>query len=68
MLFRSAEAARFHLAGAELEARLALGEIEVKSGHTASGQARLLALEKDAGAKGFLLVARKAAAGRKWRK
>ncbi len=41
--------------------RLALGEIEMKSAQTAAGRARLEALEKDATAKGFLLIARKAA-------
>lgn len=46
----------------QLESRLALGQIEMKSGKTAAGRARLAALEKDAGAKGFLLIARKAAA------
>jgi eukaryotic-like serine/threonine-protein kinase len=43
-----------------LEARLVLGEIEMKSGKTAQGQAQLAALEKDATSKGFLLIARKA--------
>jgi hypothetical protein len=42
------------------EARLALGEIEMKSGHTAAGRARLVALERDARRKGFLLIAGKA--------
>jgi eukaryotic-like serine/threonine-protein kinase len=46
----------------EFESRLALGEIEKKSGKTASGRARLAALQRDATAKGFLLIARKAAA------
>jgi len=46
----------------QLEARLALGEIEAKS---AAGRARLEALEKDAAAKGFVLIARKAAAARR---
>jgi hypothetical protein len=45
----------------QLEARLALGEIEMKSGASDAGRARLAALEKDAQAKGFLLIARKAA-------
>jgi len=44
------------------QARLALGEIEIQSGQTAAGRAHLEALEKDATAKGFLLMARKAAA------
>lgn len=45
--------------------QLALGEIEMKSGKAAAGRARLEALEKDATAKGFLLIARKAAAALK---
>jgi predicted negative regulator of RcsB-dependent stress response len=44
----------------QFEARLALGEIEVKSGNSASGRSRLTALENDANAKGFVLIARKA--------
>jgi tetratricopeptide (TPR) repeat protein len=48
-----------------LEARLAIGEIEMKSGKTAAGRARLAVLEKVAGAKGFNLIARKAAAAAK---
>jgi tetratricopeptide (TPR) repeat protein len=47
-----------------LEARLALGEIEMKSGQTASGRARLEALEKEAQVKGFGLVAKKAKAAK----
>ena len=46
----------------QFEARLALGEIEVKSGNSASGRSRLTALENDANAKGFGLIARKARA------
>ena len=46
----------------EYRIRLALGEIEVKSGDTKTGRARLTALEKDARSKGFLLIVRKAAA------
>jgi hypothetical protein len=52
--------AKFRLTSAEFEARLALGEIEMKSSKTAAERARLAALEKEATAKGFLLVARKA--------
>jgi tetratricopeptide (TPR) repeat protein/predicted Ser/Thr protein kinase len=44
------------------EARLAIGETEMKSSNTAEGRARLQALQKDAKAKGFMLIARKAAA------
>jgi tetratricopeptide (TPR) repeat protein len=47
----------------QFEARLALGQIEMKSG--TNGRARLAQLEKDARAKGFLLIARKAAAAAK---
>lgn len=45
-----------------LEARLALGEIELKSGQTAAGRAQLTSLEKQAREKNFLLIARKATA------
>jgi hypothetical protein len=47
--------------GYQLEARLALGEIETGSGKIAAGHASLTALQKDAAARGFLLIARKAA-------
>jgi tetratricopeptide (TPR) repeat protein/TolB-like protein len=50
--------------GVELDARLALAEIEMKSGQTAAGGARLATIEADAKAKGYLLVARKAAIAR----
>ena len=56
----SAEAARLHLTDEELATRLALGELEMKSGGTAAGRARLARLEKDASAKGYALIARKA--------
>ena len=45
----------------EFAARLALGEVELASGRTAAGRARLETLQKDATAKGFLLVARQSA-------
>jgi hypothetical protein len=48
----------------QFEARLALGEMEMKSCDTAGGQTRLEALEKDATSRGFLLMARKARAAR----
>jgi hypothetical protein len=48
----------------ELEARLALGEIEIRSAHASSGRARLAQLEKDSAEKGFLLIAGKARAAR----
>ena len=47
--------------GIELDARLALAEIEVKAGQSAVGRAHLAAIESEAKAKGFQLVARKAA-------
>ena len=45
----------------QFEARLQLGEMEMHSGRTDAGRARLSALQKDAVAKGFDLIARKAA-------
>jgi DNA-binding winged helix-turn-helix (wHTH) protein/tetratricopeptide (TPR) repeat protein len=46
----------------ELDARLALAEIEMKVGQTAEGRVHLTAIEADAKARGYFLVARKAAA------
>lgn len=46
------------------EGRLALGQIEMKSGHSDEGRRRLSALEKDAATAGFALIARKAAHAR----
>jgi eukaryotic-like serine/threonine-protein kinase len=60
-----AQAKKHGFVGYQLEARLVLGEIEMKSSQTAAGRARLAALEKDARAKGFLLIAGKAAAAAK---
>jgi eukaryotic-like serine/threonine-protein kinase len=54
-------ASKHKYVGYQLEARLALGEIETGSGKIAAGHAGLTALEKEAAAKGFLLIARKAA-------
>jgi eukaryotic-like serine/threonine-protein kinase len=56
-----AEARQIHSMDRELESRLTLGEVELVSGHAAAGRARLAAVRKDAAAKGFGLVARKAA-------
>jgi DNA-binding winged helix-turn-helix (wHTH) protein/Tfp pilus assembly protein PilF/TolB-like protein len=50
--------------GIELDARLALAEIEMKSGQTTAGRAHLAAIETDAKTKGYNLIARKAAATR----
>jgi tetratricopeptide (TPR) repeat protein len=47
--------------GFELDARLALAEIEMKAGQTAAGRAHLTTIEAHAKAKGYNLVARKAA-------
>lgn len=59
------DAAKEGLTGLQLEARLALGQIESKSGDRAAGRTQLAAVQKDATAKGFLQIARKAAAARK---
>jgi hypothetical protein len=48
----------------ELDARLALAEIEMQAGRTAEGHALLAAIEADAKANGYMLAARKAAAAR----
>jgi tetratricopeptide (TPR) repeat protein len=58
------DAAREGLTSLLFQARLALGQLEVKSGDRAAGRLRLAALQKEAAAKGFLLVARKASAAR----
>jgi len=47
--------------GIELDARLALAEIEMKEGQTAAGRAHLATIESDAKAKGYHLITRKAA-------
>jgi serine/threonine protein kinase/tetratricopeptide (TPR) repeat protein len=59
------EATRLGLSQYQFEARLALGEMEMKSKETAAGRAHLAALEKDATATGFLLIARKAGAAQR---
>jgi DNA-binding winged helix-turn-helix (wHTH) protein/tetratricopeptide (TPR) repeat protein len=46
--------------GIELDARLALAEIEMKTERTAAGRALLTTIEADAKAKGYNLIARKA--------
>jgi DNA-binding winged helix-turn-helix (wHTH) protein/tetratricopeptide (TPR) repeat protein len=50
--------------GIQIDARLALAEIEIKEGRTAAGRAQLVAVEADAKAKGYNLAARKAAIAR----
>ncbi len=61
---RLTEASRNHLTELQFEAALALGETEIEAARAGAGRARLQALEKDATARGFLLIARKAAAAR----
>lgn len=56
------EATKANLLYFQYDARLALAELEVKSASVAVGRAQLTTLEKDAQGKGFLLIARKAAA------
>jgi len=57
-----AEAKKAGFLGYELEAELALGEIELQSGNIVGARRRLEALEGRAVAQGFGLIARKAAA------
>jgi tetratricopeptide (TPR) repeat protein/TolB-like protein len=57
-----AEANRLGLVGVALEARLALGETELAAGRRSEALARLATLKQDADARGFKLIARKAAA------
>ena len=54
------EAHRQGLYGVELRARLAHGEIKVRSGEKPSGYALLEGLEKEAEARGYALIARNA--------
>ncbi|MGB7555382.1 MAG: tetratricopeptide repeat protein [Candidatus Korobacteraceae bacterium] len=61
---RLAEATKNHLVSLQFEAMLALGEVEIASTKASSGRARLQTLEQDATARGYLLIARKAAAAR----
>jgi eukaryotic-like serine/threonine-protein kinase len=54
------EATRAGLVPQQLEARLALGEIEMKAGKSSTARAQLTALKSDASAKGFMRISRKA--------
>jgi eukaryotic-like serine/threonine-protein kinase len=56
----AAEATRRGFVQEDFESRLALGQIEMKSGQVTAGRNRLAALEKEASENGFLLIARKA--------
>ncbi len=57
-----AQAGRLGYVGIQLEAGLAFGEVEMKSGNRVEGRNCLTAVEKEATSRGFLLVAREAAA------
>ncbi|HEX6640976.1 MAG TPA: tetratricopeptide repeat protein, partial [Thermoanaerobaculia bacterium] len=57
-----ARAHREKLIEAELDARLALAQVELRLGHTVSARARAAALAKEATARGFGLIARQAGA------
>jgi tetratricopeptide (TPR) repeat protein/TolB-like protein len=57
-----AEATELGLFAVQLEARLALGEVELAVGQGDGGRARLHSLAQEASAKGFGLMARRAAA------
>jgi tetratricopeptide (TPR) repeat protein len=59
----AADATTEGLTGLLLEARLALGQVELAAGDRA-GAARLAALQRDATARGYSLIARKASASR----
>ena len=57
------EASHFGYAEFDLESRLRLGEIELRSGKQTAGREHLTQLHTDAKARGFALIARKAAQG-----
>jgi DNA-binding winged helix-turn-helix (wHTH) protein/tetratricopeptide (TPR) repeat protein len=58
----AADAAAARFTNVAIEARLALGEIQMNFGDRAAGRALLESLEKESSSGGFLIVARKAAA------
>ncbi len=60
-----AECRKYRYGAAELEARLALGELKIRAGKTSDAMMNLSALERDATSRGFLLIASKAAMARK---
>jgi serine/threonine protein kinase/tetratricopeptide (TPR) repeat protein/TolB-like protein len=53
------QASRYGYLGYELESRLRLGQLELKSGKRSAGRARLTQLQSDAFSRGFALIARK---------
>jgi eukaryotic-like serine/threonine-protein kinase len=64
-LERVIQEARGHgFLGLEFEAQLSLAELEKKTGRSAAAQEHLLSLEREAHAKGFGLIARKAVSAR----
>lgn len=54
------ETSRRGYVGYGLQAELGLGELELESGQATAGRSRLMRLQQDAQAKGFLLLARRA--------
>lgn len=60
-----ADSTKAGMLASQFDARLALSELEMKSGKSAAGVARLQALERDAAAKGFGLIVRQAAGARR---
>jgi hypothetical protein len=57
-----AEANKLGFAQTQMEASLALGEIQIKGQNPVAGRVVLLQLAKDAHARGFSLIAKKASA------
>lgn len=56
------QARKLNSPGYEFSARLELGKVQMKTGQIAAGNAQLTSLQRDAKAKGYLLIARNAAA------
>jgi DNA-binding winged helix-turn-helix (wHTH) protein/tetratricopeptide (TPR) repeat protein len=59
------QAKKLNFAGYEFRARLELARLQVSTGQTAAGTTQLESLEKEATAKGYILIARKAAVVRR---
>ena len=58
------QAAKGGFLAQQMEAELALGELEIATGKTDAGRARLQALQKQATFRGYFLLARQAATAR----
>ncbi len=56
----TSEAHRYGFTGVEFEAQLAEAEVEIAAGKTASGVGRLRRVEREAEARGFVMIAREA--------